>query len=97
MVRQTGVLHILVLETGFNSATFLKQHVWASTYVGLPDVMKTYAGAAFTSVRMKGICNDVGINVDEFGIEGHHALGFGQRHNAPLRRILNQLYIPIWL
>ena len=97
-----AILHVVDIDTSFNSAHFLKgqtvEHVWdaflncwTTLYVGHPIKMRVDQGSAFTSVRWTRLCDKVGIEVKESGIEHHNALGAGERYHDPLRRVFKKV------
>lgn len=101
-VEGKAVLHVVDIDTHFNNAIFLKgQSVedvwevflscWSTVYLGNPDKLKVDQGSAFTSVRWTKLCDKIGIEVVESGIEHHNALGSGERYHDPLRRIYKKI------
>lgn len=93
-----AILHVVDVETRFNSAMFLKAHTveavweafvacWATLYIGFPETIRVDQGSAFTSVRWTRRCDSVGTNLKYSGVESHNSLGAGEQYHAPLRRI----------
>lgn len=83
-----AALHVVDIDTHLNSAVFLKGRTveqvweafnsfWTNLYTGHPQKIRVDQGSAFTSVRWTRICDQVGIEVQESGIEHHNALGSG--------------------
>jgi len=97
-----AVLHVVDIDTHFNSASFLQgqtvEHVWdaflscwTTLYTGHPEKVRVDQGSAFTSLRWTRLCDKVGIEVKESGIEHHNALGSGERYHDPLRRVFKKI------
>lgn len=100
--KRTPTLHIVDIDTHFNSAAILKgqtvEHVWdafltcwSTLYTGFPQKIRVDQGSAFTSVKWTRMCDKVGIEVQESGIEHHNALGSGERYHDPLRRVFKKI------
>ena len=53
--------------------------------------MRVDQGSPCTSVRWTRLCDKVGIEVKESGIEHHNALGAGERYHDPLRRVFKKV------
>ncbi len=84
-IEKKAVLHVVDIETGFNSATFLSyqtdEAVWdafviccASLYIGFPTKMRADQVSAFTSVRWTNRTKAVRTEFQESGVEAHNSL-----------------------
>lgn len=101
-LENKAVLHIVDIDTHFNSAQFLKGNTvedvwdaflscWSTLYIGHPHKIRVDQGSAFTSVRWTRLCDNAGIECQESGIEHHNALGPGERYHDPLRRVFRKV------
>ena len=96
-IEKKAVLHVVDIETGFNSATFLPYQTveavwdafvtcWESLYIGFPMKMRVDQGSAFTSVRSTNRAKAVGTDVQESVAEAHNSLGSREKYHALLRQ-----------
>ena len=96
------VLHSLDRETKFNAASFLSdqtvgtawkayQTMWSLPYVGHPEHIHADQGPQFKSRRWEGLFHLAKIDLTLSGVEGHNALGGGERYHSFLRLIFKQI------
>lgn len=101
-IDNKAVLHVVDIDTHFNSAQFLKGNTveqvwdafltcWSTLYIGHPNKIRVDQGSAFTSIRWTRLCDTAGIECQESGIEHHNALGSGERYHDTLRRIFKKV------
>lgn len=98
-IDNRAILHVVVIQTGFGSAVILQGRTtrdvwisfircWAAIYPGYPDKMRVDPEGIFRSKAWAQLAATQGIlEVQLSGVEGHNALGLGERYHAPLRRI----------
>lgn len=61
---------------------------WAEIYVVYPDVISLEQESTFRSEYIRSVTEEMGIELQLFGVESHNSRGTGEGHHAPLRMIL---------
>lgn len=94
------VLHVVYCHSCYGNAAFIENmtalrlwqlfiKIWFTVYCGYPDVLHIDSEPSFMvgPFRDAAECSRVVVQVSN--IEGHYAIGVGERYHAPLQRVYN--------
>ncbi len=97
-----AVLHVVDLQTRLNAAKFLKAQsvnavwsaflqCWSNAYSGPARIIRVDQGSQLTAKRFCEFAEAAGIQIADSGVEGHNALGAGEKYHGILRDIYLKL------
>lgn len=96
-IDNNPVLHIVDTHTGYQIVALPKslsaKHIWdafleawVTTYVGIPNRIRSDRGSVFTSKFWDEVTTLHGIELQLSGVKSHNSIGIGERYHAPIRR-----------
>ncbi len=92
-IEEKAVLHVVDIETGFNSATVGDAFAicWEILCIGFTTKMSVLQGSAFTLARWPNRGKAVKTEVQESSVEAYNLLGTGRRYHSLLGQIFHKI------
>lgn len=96
-LKNKPVLHPVHPDTKFSGVIFLDRettlHMWEAlmrilviTFIRYPDTLAVDRGPQFTTNEWSSLTHNTGTEVHSSGVEGHNAIGAGEKYNSFLPR-----------